>query len=144
MSAGPDAMAKQFFQSLAQYQFPVCWNLFSSKTQQTFLEWSLQRIYQRHEKAARESKMGLPEVKFMFETNDQSLIQLFWRHFVRKCGAEEICRYGYFEVSELSGGTARVEIRLVYPDGSQKRLFITMVKNRGGWKFGYTESGFPF
>ncbi len=140
----PEFFIQHFFRSLAQLQFPVCWNLFSSHTQRQFLNWTLQQLYSRHEKAAKSASMGLPEVKFMFETNDQSLIQLFWRHFVKKCAAEKICRFAYFNTVSTEGNKATVEVKLVYPTGEEEKFHLLMVKDRGNWKFGYIESGLPF
>lgn len=141
-AAGPEHVINHFFRSLGQFQFPLCWGLFSSKSQHGFMQWTLQEIYRRHNKAAQTVKMGLPEIKFMFENNDNTLIQIFWRKFVYKCNANDFVHYAYFETQELTGNQAVVRATFKYPDGQQKFLVLTMINERGGWKFGYFESGF--
>jgi len=138
----PDQVMGYFFKSLLQYHFPVCWSLFSDKSKKTFLEWTLKELYKRHNKAAAEVKLGLPEIKYMFESNDQSLIQIFWRRFVAKCNANDFCRYASFSTESTEGKQANVLATIRYPDGRSIPLRLIMQNEMGGWKFGYLESGF--
>jgi hypothetical protein len=140
----PDQMAKDFFTSLGQLSFPTCWNLFTRQTQRKFLDWTLQTLYQRHEKAATQAKLGLSEVKFMFETNDPKLIQPFWRRFIGQSKGYYIAKYAYFDVLEDNGRVATIQARMELPNGQVETRDLVMVKELGGWKFGYFESGFPF
>lgn len=140
----PENIAKLFFHSLSQLQFPTCWNLFTSKTQKEFLDWTLQKIYQQHNNAASEAKLGAPEVKFMFEVNDRSLGQIFWKRFIGKSMAQQFLNYAYFDLKEIQGKKATVIARFEFPDGRKANKEITMINERGGWKFAYLESGFPF
>lgn len=142
MSA-PQQVANNFFKALGQWQFPTCWRLFSSYSQQHFLRWTLEEMYKRHEKAAKTVKLGLPEVKFMFEDqNEDMLVKVFWQRFAVRCKAKEFIHYGYFELEKTEGKAAYVRADLKYPDGRVVSLTLTMVQEQGGWRFGYLESGF--
>lgn len=136
-----DVMA-YFFKSLLQYHFPVCWSLFTGKSKKAFLEWTLQELYKRHTTAAEQVKLGVPEIKYMFESNDQSLIQIFWRRFVGKCNANDFCRYATFQTETIDGKQSNVLATINYPDGRSIPLRLVMQNEFGGWKFGYLESGF--
>lgn len=137
-------MARYFFQMLGQLNFPVCWNLFTRQSQRKFLDWTLGFLYHQHEKAAKEAKLGAPEVKFMFETNDPKLIQPFWRRFVAQSQAHKIARFAYFDVVEDNGRRATIRARMQFPNGQVETRDLVMVKELGNWKFGYFESGFKF
>jgi hypothetical protein len=141
--AGPDAIANHFFKSFMSNQFNVCWSLFSKHSQTTFLDWTLKDIYQRHPQAAEIAELGLPEVRLMFDNNDQSLMKTFWKRFYYNCNAYEIYRFGYFHLEANDGKTAVVRIDMQYPDGRTQELKLTMLNERG-WKFGYLESGLAF
>ena len=140
----PDHIAKFFFQSLMQNQCHVCWSLFSDKTQREFINWTLNDLYEHHRNAAETAKLGPPEIKLMFETNNLDLIIRFWRRFVRKSGAQDFHRYGYFSTLESTGKQAKVEARLEYPGGKSVKIELSMLNERGGWKLGYLESGLAF
>jgi len=140
----PHEVAKHFFQSLLHNQLQVAWNLFSKKSQHEFLNWTLQDIYAQSNHAAKEAKLGIPEVKLMFETNTIDLVIRFWRRFVRQSRAGEFARYAYFDTLETKGNIATVEARINYENGQEKRVQLTMVKEGGGWKLGYLESGLGF
>lgn len=140
----PHAVAKLFFQSLMQNQCHVCWNLFSDKSQREFISWTLADLYEHHRNAAETAKLGPPEIKLMFETNNLDLIVRFWRRFYRQSRAGEFFRYGYFETKEVQGRKALVEARLEYPGGKSVKVELTMLNERGGWRLGYLESGLAF
>lgn len=140
----PHDTARIFFQNLMQNQCHVCWQLFSDKTQKEFIAWTLNDLYQQHPKAAQTAKLGPPEIKLMFETNNLDLIIRFWRRFVRQSNAVYFHRYGYFETGENDGRKALVEVRLDYENGREDRVTLTMLNERNGWRLGYLESGLPF
>jgi len=140
----PHEVARHFFQCLTQNQLQVCWGLFSKKSQNEFITWTLNDLYAQSGNAAREAKLGPPEIKLMFETNTVDLVIRFWRRFVRQSNAGEFARYAYFDTVENRGRTAIVEARINYENGQEKRVPITMVQEAGGWKLGYLESGFGF
>ena len=141
--SSPDQVIRYFFSSLGQWQFPTCWRLFSTYSQQHFMKWTLDEVYKRHQKAASSVKLGLPEIKFMFEDpNEESLIKIFWQRFAIQCRAKEFIHFGYFEVESTDGKTAQVRSDLRHPDGRVVSLMLTMVREQGGWRFGYLESGF--
>jgi hypothetical protein len=140
----PHDVAKFFFQSLMQNQCHVCWGLFSDKTQREFINWTLKDIYAQNPKAAKAAKLGTPEVKLMFETNNLDLIIRFWRRFVRQSRAVEFARYAYFDTLENRGKSAIVEARMIYENGQEQRVQLTMLQERGGWRLGYLESGMGF
>jgi hypothetical protein len=140
----PHDVARHFFQTLMQSQCHVCWNLFSNKTQSEFIKWTLRDIYTRNQQAAQTAKLGPAEIKIMFETNDMSLMRSFWRRFLQQSRAVEFLRFGYFKTVEVSGRQANVEANLVYPDGTNNTIVLKMYNERGGWKFGYLESGMTF
>ena len=140
----PDDAIRFFYQSLRDFNFHFCWNMFSNNTQKEFLKWTLNDIYTRHPKAAKEVKIGPPEVKLMFEGNDQSLIQTFWRRFVQKSSAADFTQYAYYSTIDHKGKSATVQAKLVYPNGKVSTVDLTMVHERGGWKYAYAESGLPF
>lgn len=139
----PHEIARYFFQCLMQNQLQVCWSLFSKKSQQEFLNWTLQDLYAQSGNAAKAAQLGIPEIKLMFETNTIDLIIRFWRRFVRQSRAVEFARYAYYETLEYKGKTAIVEARINYENGQEQRVHLTMV-NEGGWKLGYLESGLGF
>lgn len=140
----PHEAARYFYQSLLQSQVHVCWGLFSDKSQKEFIKWTLKDLYQQNERAAKAAKLGPPEVKLMFETNNLDLVMRFWRRFVRQSQAAMFGRYGYYETLENNGKTAKVEAKLIYDNGQEQRHNLVMVNERGGWRFGYLESGMPF
>lgn len=140
----PHDVAKYFFQSLMQNQCHICWGLFSDKTQREFINWTLKDIYAQNPQAAKAAKLGAPEVKLMFETNNLDLIIRFWRRFVRQSRAVEFARYAYFDTVEDRGKSAVVEARMIYENGQEQRVQLTMVQERGGWRLGYLESGMGF
>lgn len=140
----PHEAARYFYQSLLQSQVHVCWGLFSDKSQKEFIKWTLKDLYQQNERAAKAAKLGPPEVKLMFETNNLDLVMRFWRRFVRQSQAAMFGRYGYYETLENNGRTAKVEAKLIYDNGQEQRHNLVMVNERGGWRFGYLESGMPF
>ena len=139
---GPDQVMSHFFKSLLQYHFPVCWSLFSNRTKQTFMDFTLKELYRSHGKSAEKVKLGLPEIKFMFENNDTSLIKLFWRRFVIKSSANDFCHYATFQTDSINGKEAQVLASVNYPDGRVVTIRLEMLYEFGGWKFGYFESGF--
>lgn len=136
----PHDVAKYFFQALMQNQCGVCWGLFSDATQREFINWTLRDIYEQNPNAAKAAKLGAPEVKLMFESNNLDLILRFWRRFGQYSRAVEFARYGYFSTLENRGRQATVEARLIYPNGQEKIIPLTMLNERGGWRFGYVES----
>jgi len=140
----PHEIARHFFQALMQNQLQVCWGLFSKKSQQEFINWTLKDLYAQSENAAKAAKLGPPEIKLMFETNTIDLIIRFWRRFVRQSHAVEFARYAYFETLENRGKTAIVEARINYENGQERRVHLTMINEAGGWKLGYLESGLGF
>jgi hypothetical protein len=140
----PHDTAKIFFQSLMQNQCHVCWQLFSDKTQKEFINWTLQDLYQQHPKAAKAAKLGPPEIKLMFETNNLDLILRFWRRFVKQSNAVYFHRYGYFTTAQSNGRQATVAVRLDYENGKEDNVNLTLVNERGSWRLGYLESGLPF
>lgn len=140
----PHDIAKYFFQALMQNQCHVCWGLFSDKTQKEFISWTLNDLYQQNEQAAKTAKLGAPEVKLMFETNNLDLIIRFWRRFFRESGAQDFARFAYFETLEKNGRQAIVEAKLVYPTGQEQKVNLTMLFERNGWRLGYLESGMSF
>lgn len=140
----PHDIAKYFFQSLMQNQCHICWGLFSDKTQREFINWTLKDIYEQHPQAAKAAKLGPPEVKLMFETNNLDLIIRFWRRFVRMSNAVQFARYAYFSTATVNGRQATVEARMVYDNGQEAKVLLTMLHERGGWRMGYLESGLSF
>lgn len=140
----PHDCARYFFQSLLQNQVQVCWGLFSDKSQKEFINWTLKDLYAQNEKAAKGANLGPPEVKLMFETNNLDLIIRFWRRFVRQSQAPKFARYGYYDTLSNNGKNAMVEARLIYENGQEERVNLTMLNERGGWRLGYLESGLPF
>ncbi len=140
----PHEAARYFYQSLLQSQVQTCWGLFSDKSQKEFISWTLKDLYQQNPKAAQAAKLGPPEVKLMFETNNLDLIMRFWRRFVRQSDAARFARYGYFDTLENNGKSAKVEARMIFENGQETRVMLTMVSERGGWRLGYLESGMPF
>jgi len=140
----PHNVARYFFQALMQNRCDVCWGLFSEKTQREFINWTLKDMYEHHPEAAKASKLGPPEVKLMFETNNLDLVIRFWRRFVRQSQAVKFHRFGYFSTLENRGRQAVVEARLVYDNGQEQKVNLMMVVERNGWRFGYLESGLGF
>lgn len=140
----PDETARSFFQTLIQSQCHVCWSMFTHKTQQEFLKWTLSDIYTRNREAAEKARLGPAEIKIMFECNDPGLMRSFWRRFLQKSEAQMFLNFAYFETLEIAGKIATVEARLVYPNGHTDRVHIKMFSEGGSWKMGYLESGLPF
>jgi len=136
----PHDVAKQFFQSLLQNQCHVCWGMFTDRSQREFINWTLKDIYEQHAAAAKTAKLGMSEVKLMFETNNLDLIIRFWRRFVKQSAAVDFARFAYFRTVETQGKKATVEARLQYPNGQEIKILLIMLNERGGWKFGYLES----
>ncbi|WP_303673606.1 hypothetical protein [Vampirovibrio chlorellavorus] len=140
----PHEVARYFFQTLLQSQVQVCWGLFTDHSQKEFVQWTMKDIYQQNPKAAQAAKLGPPEVKLMFETNNLDLVLRFWRRFVRQSQAAQFARYGYFSTLSIQGKTATVEAHLVFPNGQEQRVNLIMVNERGDWRLGYLESNMPF
>lgn len=140
----PHETAKYFFQALVQNQCQVAWDLFSSASQKHFVNWTLQDIYKQNEKAARAAKLKFAEVKLMFETNNLDLVIRFWRRFAQQSRAADFARFAYFETLSQEGSHATVEAKLIYYNGQETKIRLTMVFDRSRWRFGYIESGLPF
>jgi hypothetical protein len=140
----PNDVARYFFQCLMQNQLNVCWQLFSDKTQREFISWTLLDLYKIHNKAATAAQLGAPEVKLMFESNTLDLIIRFWRRFVQQSNAVYFHRYGYFEILEIEGKKATIEVRLDYENGQVDKVRLIMVHERNDWRFAYLESGLRF
>jgi hypothetical protein len=140
----PHDAARYFYQSIAQSQVDICWKLFSEYSQAEFIRWTLKDIYQQNPKAATAAKLGPAEVKLMFESNNVDLVMRFWRRFVRHSQASQFARYGYFKTLQVNGRTAKIEVQLVFNNGQEQRINLTMVQERGGWRLGYLESKMPF
>lgn len=127
-----------------QNQCHFCWSLFSKKSQEKFLEWSVSDIYARHPQAATLAKLGPPEVRLLFENNDGSLMKTFWKRFFYNSGANDFFRFGYFHTRKIEGSRASVDVICKYPDGHETTTRLTMQKERSGWKLAYVESDLPF
>jgi hypothetical protein len=140
----PDAAAQQFFQLFMSNQFAACFELFSKASQQVFLDWTLKFIYKQHPQAAEAAQLGPKEIRIMFKKNEAALIQSFWKHFYFQSGAGELYQFGYFHPYQAEGSQANVEVRMEYPNGQKGQVQLIMVKEGGGWKFGYIESGLSF
>jgi hypothetical protein len=140
------SVANQFFKLLMNNQCHQCWGLFTKITQEKFLAWCVEDLYQRFPQPAKASGIGPPEVRLMLEKNDPTLIKSFWRRFFMMSGANEIFRFGYFEADpdNTTDREAKVNVKVKLPDGREGTLRFKMFKERGGWKFGYEESGLPF
>jgi hypothetical protein len=141
---GPDQTADFFFRSLMQNQCHVCWSLFSSKSQEHFLKWTLEALAQKNPTAVTASKIGPKEVRILLERNDSLLIKTFWKHFFLSSSAADFFRFGYYNVQENNGREAKVLVTFKYPNGQSAQVTVTMLKERGGWKFAYIESELPF
>jgi hypothetical protein len=142
--SAPHDSIKYFFQSLVQNQCQVAWDLFSPASQKHFVNWTMQDIYTQNEKAAKAAKLGYPEVKLMFETNNLDLVLRFWRRFVQQSRAAEFARFAYFDTLSQNGGKATVEAKIVYPNGQELKRNLITVFDRSKWRFGYIESDLPF
>ncbi|WP_373531119.1 hypothetical protein [Vampirovibrio sp.] len=140
----PHEVARYFYQTLAQSQVQVCWGLFSELSQKEFISWTLKDIYEQNPKAAQAAKLGPAEIKLMFETNNLDLVMRFWRKFVRQSQAAQFARFGYYKTLEVTGKIATIEAQLVFDNGQEQRVNLTMVQERGGWRLGYLESKMPF
>ncbi|MDX2086025.1 MAG: hypothetical protein SFZ03_11635 [Candidatus Melainabacteria bacterium] len=140
----PDRYAYNFYKSFMSNQFALCWTLFTKKTQQHFLEWTLNDVYKRHPQAAQAAKLGIPEIKLMFERNDPSLMKSFWKRFYYSSSAYDIYRYGYYETVGIEGKTATIRITLHLPDGRKPAVDVQFMKEGNTWKFAYVESKLPF
>ncbi len=140
----PHDIAKYFFQCLMQNQCHICWGLFSDRTQKEFINWTMRDIYEQHREAATTAKLGPPEIKLMFETNNLDLIIRFWRRFFRESRAQNFASYAYFDTIDNNGKTATVESKLIYDNGKEERINLMMLKERNGWRLAYLESGLPF
>lgn len=127
-----------------QNQCNVSWKLFSKKTQDKFLQWTLNDIYARNKKAAEFAKLGLTEVRMMFENNDTGIMKSFWKRFFFASNANFLFRFGYFDTKKVEKNKAVVICTMKFPDGRQAEAKMLMVNERGGWKLGYVESGLPF
>jgi hypothetical protein len=144
MKAPAEQVAKHFFQSLMHNQCHICWGLFSKKSQDLFIKWTLKDIYRRHGEAAQVSRIGPPEVRLLFENNDASLMKSFWKKFFFESGANEFFRYGYFNATDNHRSKTTVQILCIFPDGRRQTTDLLMVNERGGWKLAYMETGLPF
>ncbi len=144
MKMQPEQIAKYFFQSLMHNQCHICWGLFSKRSQDEFLKWTMQDIYQRHSSAAETAKLGIPEIRLLFENNDASLMKTFWKRFFFNSNANDFFRYGYFNPKQVVGKQAVIQVVCQYPDGRSVATDLTLVDERGGWKLAYYESGLPF
>ena len=143
-SKEPHDVARYFFQSLIQNQCHICWGLFSDKSQREFIRWTMKDMYEQHPEAAKTAKLGPPEIKLMFETNNLDLVIRFWRRFVRESNAVAFHRLGYFTTLERNGKQAIIEVRMVYPNGQEDKKNLTMIFERNDWRLGYLESGLTF
>lgn len=137
-------VARSFFHLLMQNQCNQCWKIFSKKSQDVFLKWTLKDIYSKNKQAAEYAQLGTSEVRLLFENNDSSLMKSFWRRFFFVSGSNEFFRFGYFNTAKTEGGKAVVEILCKFPDGRIKKSQILMIQKGKEWKFGYIESGLPF
>lgn len=140
----PDQAARRFYSSLMESQCHVSWSFFSNASQKKFAEWALHDLYRRNAEAAQAAKLGIKEIKLMFERNDSMLLKFFWRRFFFSSGANEIYRLGYFSVDSVKGKKAIVKVTLKYPNGQVREIGLPMVNERGGWKLAYVENNLPF
>lgn len=140
----PDEAARKFFSSMIEGKCNISWTIFSNASQKKFAEWSLQDLYERNNDAATEAKLGVKEIKLMFENNDPLLIKFFWRRFFFASSANELFRLGYFSTDSVKGKKAIVKVTLKYPNGQVREIGLPMVDERGGWKLAYVENDLPF
>jgi len=140
----PDQATRQFFASLMESQCHVSWGIFSKASQDKFAEWALQELYTRNKDAAENAKLGIKEVKLMFERNDSILLKFFWRRFFFSSGTNELYRLGYFTVDSVKGNKAVIKVTLKYPNGQVQEVGLPMVMERGGWRLAYVEHNLPF
>ncbi len=144
----PNKIAQYFFQALMNNQLNMCWSLFSQKSQQEFLKYTHQAIHSMHGDAAQMAKLGLSEIKLMFESPDPTFMKTvftaFWKRFFYQSNTNDFFRYGYFTTASSDGKQAIVEAKLVYPEGRTKVVQLKMFHQRGGWRLGYIESELPF
>ncbi len=144
MKAPPDKVANYFFRSLMHNQCHICWSLFSKRSQDEFLKWTLNDIYERHPEAARQAKIGPAEVKLLFENNDVSLMKTFWKRFFFSSGANEFFRFGYYATVDNTGSQSTVRVLCKFPDGRSTQTDLLLLNERGNWKLGYVEASLPF
>lgn len=140
----PDVVANQFFKTFMANRFNDCFRMFSKKSQDVFLKWTLDYIYSQHPEAAKSAGLTEKEIRIMFSRNDTSLMKSFWKQFYMCSGALEIYRFGYFALAGTQGNQATVAVNLQYPDGRKGQVKLTMVKEGRDWKFAYVESGLKF
>lgn len=140
----PDQAARWFYSSLMESQCHTSWSIFSKGSQNHFVEWALQELYNRNKEAAESAGLSRKEIKLMFERNDSILLKFFWRRFFFASGANEIFRLGYFSVDSVKGKKAVVKVLLKYPNGQVHEIGLPMVEERGEWKLAYVENNLPF
>ncbi|MFN8614686.1 MAG: hypothetical protein U0003_02090 [Vampirovibrionales bacterium] len=140
----PQRAARLFFHSLMQNQCHLSWKLFSKKSQDVFLKWTIEDIYARNKQAAEFAKLGLTEVRLMFENNDTGIMKSFWKRFFFASNAGNLYRFGYFNLGKEEAHRAVVEVLMKFPDGRTATTPLMMFKEKGSWKLGYVESGLPF
>ncbi|MBY0405382.1 MAG: hypothetical protein K2X66_15890 [Cyanobacteria bacterium] len=140
----PEHVIDQFFKALMHNQCHVCWGHFSMRTQNEFLHWTLNDIYARHAKAAQVAALAIPEVKMLFENNDATIMKTFWKRFFYSSSANEFFRFATYETLQSDKKNAVVRANLQYPNGQQTHVDLSLVFEKGGWKFAYVESSLPF
>lgn len=140
----PNRAARFFFHSLMQNQCHVSWKLFTKKSQDVFLKWTIEDVYDKNRKAAEFAQLGLTEIRLMFENNDTGLMKSFWKRFFFASNSGTLYRFGYFNLAKEEGNRAVVEVLMKFPDGRTATTPLMMFKEKGGWKLGYVESGLPF
>lgn len=142
-NATPDQALSGFFRFLMDNQFDQAWATFSKKSQETFLDWTLKDLTERHPDAVAYAELTSKEIRLLFEMNDFNVTKHFWKKFYYSCNVFEIFRFGQFLPATAAGSEATVKIALTFPDGRAAEIPFKVV-NEGGWKAAYVESGFPF
>lgn len=137
----PHQAVNQFFSLFMSNQFSASFEVFSKHSQQFFIAWTLKKLQEKHPAACEAAQLGEKEIRLMFKRNETQLVQTFWKHFYFTSGAGELYQFGWFDTSEVAGGTASVPVRLEYPNGQRGSVTLTAVKEGSVWKFGYIESG---
>jgi hypothetical protein len=136
-----DVACNQFYKIIMAERLPEAFRLFSSHTQNTFIEWTLADIFKRNAQAAEQAGLTAKEVRLMILSNNMSVRKSFWRHYAGISGTHEIYRFGYFSPGPIEGNQGDVHVNLVYPDGRKGKVTLKMIKEGGQWRFGYIESG---
>lgn len=142
--AEPNQAIDYFFKSFMHNQCHLSWALFSDHSQKEFLKWALNDIYEKNPEAAKAAKLSEAEVKLLFEKNDPSMMKSFWKRFFYSSGANDFFRFGYYETIEDNGKQATVKVTFKYPDGRSASTQVKALRQKGGWRFAYLESGLSF